>query len=180
MYINLMFNTCLSVINIHVHFMSAYTHYCPPAIFYRKFRGVIRFPSSVRPSVPASVRPCVTSCAARNLLGGSLWFFAWNLPIMVQQKPIFKIFKKSNMAAATAIIIDNFQLKYRKVCAGRNLWGRSFLFSTWSLPIILQQKPIFKIFKKSNMAAATAIIIDNFQLKYRKVCAGRNLWGRYF
>ena len=33
--------------------------FCPPAIFDRKFRGVIRFPPSVRPCVCASVCPCV-------------------------------------------------------------------------------------------------------------------------
>ena len=63
-----------------------------------------------------SPRPCVclfvTGCAAWNLWGESFRFFAWNLPIMVQQKPQFQIFQKSNMAAVMAIIIDNLQLKY--------------------------------------------------------------------
>ena len=73
---------------------------------------------------------------------------------MVQQKPIFQIFKKSNMAAVMAIIIDNLQLKYRKVCAGRNLWGRSLSFSLCMLPILRQQK------LKFNMAAITD---DNYR-----------------
>ena len=97
---------------------------------------------------------------------------------MIRQRPIFKIFKKFNMAAVMAINIDNFQLKYRKVCAGRNLLGRSFWFFAWNLPMMIQQKPIFQILEKSNMAAVMTIIIDNLQLKYRKVCAGRNLLGR--
>ena len=79
------------------------------------------------------------------------------------------------MAAVMAIIIDNLQLKYRKVCAGRNLWCRSFSFSTWNFPIIVQQKSIFKNLKKSNMATVITIIIDNLKLKYRKVCLNRRL-----
>ena len=100
--------------------------------------------------------------------------------MMIQQKPIFQIFEKSNMATVITIIYDNLQLKYRKVCAGRNLLGRFFSFSTWNLPIIVQQKRIFKNFKKSNMATVMTIIIDNLKLNYRKVCAGRNLLGRSF
>ena len=139
---------------------------CPPQFSIENFGGLSDSP---RPSV-------CPACVGRNLWGGSFKFLAWNLPIHVRQRPIFKIFKKSNMAAIMAIIIYNLQLKYRKVCAGRNLLGRSFSFSTWNFPIMVQQKPIFKIFKKSNMAAVMAINIDNLQLKYRKVCAGRNLW----
>ena len=60
------------------------------------------------------VRLCLTICAGRNLEGGSFYFFAWNLPIMIQHKPIFKIFEKYNMAAVMTIITDNLQLKYRK------------------------------------------------------------------
>ena len=78
----------------------------------------------------------------------------------MKQKHIYKIFKKSDMAAVMAIIFDNLKLKYRKVCAGWNIGGWSFSFSTWSLPIIVQQKPIFHIFHKSNMAAITG---DNYR-----------------
>ena len=35
---------------------------------------------------------------------------------MVQQKAIFPIFKKSNMATVMAIFISNLQLKYCKAC----------------------------------------------------------------
>ena len=119
-------------------------------------------------------------CTGWNLWGRSFSFSTWSFPIIVQQKPIFQIFKKSNMAAIVAIIIDNLQLKYRKVCTGRNLGGWSFWFTTWSLPIIVQQKHIFQIFKKSNMAAAMAIIYDNLQLKYRKVSAGWIIGGWSF
>ena len=110
-------------------------------------------------------------------IGQSFSFCTWNLPIIVQQKPIFKIQKKFNMAAVKAIIIDNLQLKYRKVCASRNLLGRCFSFSTWNLPIMVQIKPIFQIFQKSNMAAVMVIIIDNLQFKYRNVCTVQNLWA---
>ena len=119
-------------------------------------------------------------CAGRNLLARSFSFSTWNLPIIVQQQPIFKIFKKSNMAAVITIIIGNLQLKYRKVCAGLNLLGRSFSFSTINLPIMVHQKPIFQIFKKSNMAAVMAIIIDNLSLKYWKACSVQNLWAESF
>ena len=116
-------------------------------------------------------------CAGRNLLGRSFSFSTWNLPIMMQQKPIFQIQKKSNTAAVIAIIIDNLQIKYRKVCAGRNLWGRSFSFSTWNLPIMLQQQPIFfKFSKKSSMA----ININNLLLKYWKACTVQHQWAGSF
>ena len=78
----------------------------------------------------------------------------------MQQKPTFEIFKKSNMVAVMTIIIYNLQLKYRKVCAGRNLRGRSFSFSLCMFPILRQQKLIFKIFLKFNMAAITD---DNYR-----------------
>ena len=34
--------------------------------------------------------------------------FYGDLPIMVQQKPIFQIFKKSNMVTVMAIVIDDW------------------------------------------------------------------------
>ena len=71
---------------------------------------------------------CLRQYAGRNLQDGFLLFLAWKLPIIIQQKPIFQIFKKSNMAAIITIIMNNLQLKYRKVCAGWNLWGRFFIF----------------------------------------------------
>ena len=99
--------------------------YCPPAIFDRKFRVVIR--CSLCLSASGMLGP-----ESISLLGGSFSFFVWNLPMMIHQKPIFQIFEKSNMAAILTIINNNLQLKYRKVCADRNLWGRSFSFSTWN------------------------------------------------
>ena len=90
---------------------------------------------------------CVTVCAGRNLCGGSFSFFAWNLHIMVQQKPILKIFK---------IFIDNLQLKYRNVCVGKNLCHGSFPFSVWNKPFMVQQKPIVPNFKKSNNHLGTS------------------------
>ena len=76
------------------------------------------------------------------------------------------------MAVVMAIIINNFQLNYRNKWAGRNLWGRSFSFTAWNLPIMVQQKLIFQIFKKFNMAAIRG---DNVLLKYWK----HGLFGIY-
>ena len=66
----------------------------------------------------------------------------------MQQKPIFQIFKKFNMAAVMAIIIDNLQLKYRKVCAGMNLWGRSFFIFYMKLAYHGATKPHISNFQK--------------------------------
>ena len=45
---------------------------------------------------------------------------------MVQQKPIFKIVKKSNMAAVMTIIIDNLRLKIQKSMRGSESFGQIF------------------------------------------------------
>ena len=43
-----------------------------------------------------------------------------------------------------------------------HIWGRSFSFFAWNLPIMVQQKPIFWIFKKSNMTTVMARIIQTY------------------
>ena len=51
------------------------------------------------------------------------------------------------MAAVMAIIIDNFQLKYRKVCASWNLFGRSFFIFYMKLTYNGATKPTCSILR---------------------------------
>ena len=48
--------------------------------------------------------------------------------MMKQQKPIFQIFEKSSMASIVTIIIDNLQLKYRKVRVAESIGQIFFIF----------------------------------------------------
>ena len=81
--------------------------------------------------------------------GYILYFFSFSNPVLCT----LSNFQKIQHGCRYGDNYCNFKLKYTKVCVGRNLWGRSFSFSKWSLPIIMKQKPIFHIFQKSNMAA---------------------------
>ena len=97
---------------------------------------------------------------------------------MSQQKPIFQIFKKSNMAAVMAIIIDNLKLKYRKGCTVRNLWSGSFSFSKIqkSMRWLESMGQIFFIFyMKLAYNGATKTHISNFQ----KIQHGRRYGDNY-
>ena len=68
---------------------------------------------------------------------------------MVQQKPIFKIFEKSNMAPAMAIIIDNLQLKYlQKSMRGSEPMGQIFFIFYMKLTYNNATKTHISNFKK--------------------------------
>ena len=111
-------------------------YYCTTSIL-ACFRRVIRFPSS-------AIRLCVHNSMRRSESMRRIWIiFCMKLTYNSATKIHISNFQKSNMDAIMVIIIDNLQLKYRKVYAGRNLWGRYFSFSAWSLPIMVQQKLIF-------------------------------------
>ena len=79
--------------------------------------------------------PCACVClcvSVRNGMRGLesitriFFIFCMKLTYDETTKTQFQIFEKSHMATVMTIIIDNLQLKYRKVCAGGNLLGRSF------------------------------------------------------
>ena len=83
----------------------------------------------------ASVHASVHLCVRNGMFGPEsirriFLIFCMKLTYNDTTKHIFQFFKISNMAAIIAININNFQLKYRKVWAGRNLLGRSFSSST--------------------------------------------------
>ena len=104
------------------------------------------------PCVSVCVCVCVRNCMRRPESVTQIFFiFCMKLTYDDTTKTDISNLKKSNMAAVITKIIDNLQLKYRKVCAGWNQLGRSFSFFTWNLLIMMQQKPILNFFKKSNM-----------------------------
>ena len=79
---------------------------------------------------------------------------------MVQQKPIFQIFKTIQYGRCYG---DNFAAKILKVYAVQNLgYGPDpFHFQHETCLLWRHKNPYFKFSKQSNMAAFLAIFIDN-------------------